>query len=198
MCVLNIRRYIWRSYSLSFVLYYCRRHLDLQMNPRGALYLRVLHCTLYHVLQLIHFQGWHCTLYHCTKGGRWRRSEFKWLRNTWFEPHLLPRSIGIIRFYLSLNSNPFERVLLMYYLLLQCRVTFLFFSRNTCMLTLRAFTRQPPVCCIILAVTPSMHYNTLCYLECHNFFIWAFWKEMLCSKLVECFMVFPFMYKFIG
>ena len=78
--------------------------------PKGALYLRVLHCTLYHVLQLIHFQGWHCTLYHCTKGGRWRL-EFKWLRNTWFEPHLLPRSIGIIRFYLSLNSNPFERVL---------------------------------------------------------------------------------------
>ena len=84
--------------------------------PRMALYLRVLHRTLYHVLQLIHFQGWHCTLYHCTKGGRWRRSEFKWLRNTWFEPHLLPRSIGIIRFYLSLNSNQFERVLPMDYL----------------------------------------------------------------------------------
>ena len=49
--------YIWRSYSLSFVLYYCRRHLDLQMN---------------------HTQGWHCTsescIVHCTMFYSWSTS----------------------------------------------------------------------------------------------------------------------------
>ena len=50
--------YIWRSYSLSFVLYYCRRHLDLQMN---------------------HTQGWHCTsescIVHCTMFYSWSTSK---------------------------------------------------------------------------------------------------------------------------
>ena len=58
MCVLNVPLYIWRSYSLSFVLYYCRRHLDLQMN---------------------HTQGWHCTsescIVHCTMFYSWSTSK---------------------------------------------------------------------------------------------------------------------------